>query len=127
MIIVSIGWLPGDMFAVWGWALEPIEIDSHDISCSGLSFVDLLHWDAHLAIPEFLVTLNLRFHFKSGIPLPIMIRRVRSAIYFKVHPFALRGDLKFGIFFDVLEVCPDEDFCHIPFPEPVGLGCGCRV
>src|SRR5215475_2727973 len=124
VVVVAVGRLPGDAFAVGGRALESVEVDSQFLAGLRLSFIDLVNRDAHLAVPDFLIGRDAGLHFKARIPLPVVVERGGAAVYIQIDPFAVRRDLKFGVAFDVLEVAADEDFGDVPLPELVGLSSG---
>src|SRR5215831_7682691 len=124
VVVVAARRLPGDAFAVWGRALESVEVNAQFLAGLRLSFIDLVNRDAHLAVPDFLFGDDAGLHFKARIPLPVVVDRVGAAVNIQIYPFAVRRDLKFGVAFDVLEIAADEDFGDVPIPELVGLGSG---
>src|SRR5262245_17598832 len=73
MVVVAVGRLPRDAFAVGGRALESVEVDSQFLAGLGLSFIDLVNRDAHLAVPDFLIGRDAGLHFKARIPLPVVV------------------------------------------------------
>src|SRR5260370_28061651 len=90
MVGGGVGGLPGDAFAIGPRPLQPVEIDAHLPPRLRTAVVNPGDWDAHRAIPDFLVRIDPRRDLVAGIPLPATLRQRMIAIDIEVHPFALR-------------------------------------
>ena len=121
VVIIGVGRLPRYAFAVGRRALKAIKVDAQILTGLRLSFVNLAHRNAHLAVPDFIFLVDAGFDFKAGIPLPVVVGRIGVAINVQINPFAVWRDLEFGVAFNVLKIRADEDFSNIPLPEQVGF------
>ena len=106
MVIVAVDGLPVDEFAVRIGALNAVKVDAHFQAVFGFAAVNLGHWDAHFAEPDFLVSIYSRFDLVTGVPAYVVFRRIRLAVNVQIHPLALRRNLKLGVMLDVLKSVP---------------------